>query len=147
MYEEVFSEDSTSFVDYYFTEKTKDNEIYVLEEDGAVRSMLHLNPYQIMVNGIEKTAHYIVAVATQETWRKRGYMKVLIRKALKDMYRNGENFTFLMPAAEAIYLPHDFSKVYEQEKRYFHGEGEQLKTEEAGEPGSYTHLDVYKRQQ
>lgn len=133
LYEEVFSEDSTSFVDYYFTEKTKDNEIYVLEEDGAVRSMLHLNPYQIMVNGIEKTAHYIVAVATQENWRKRGYMKALIRKALKDMYRNGENFTFLMPAAEAIYLPHDFRTVYEQEKRYFHGEGEPLKIEEAGE--------------
>ena len=31
LYEEVFSEDSTSFVDYYFTEKTQDNEIYVLE--------------------------------------------------------------------------------------------------------------------
>ena len=44
LYEEVFSEDSTSFVDYYFTEKTKDNVIYVLEEEGAVRSMLHLNP-------------------------------------------------------------------------------------------------------
>ena len=70
LYEEVFSEDSTSFVDYYFTEKTKDNEIYVLEEDGAVRSMLHLNPYQIMVNGIEKTAHYIVAVAARRTGEK-----------------------------------------------------------------------------
>ena len=111
LYEEVFSEDSTSFVDYYFTEKTKDNVIYVLEEEGAVRSMLHLNPYQIMVNGIEKTAHYIVAVATQESWRKRGYMKALIRKALKDMYQDGENFTFLMPAAEAIYLHHDFRTV------------------------------------
>lgn len=133
LYEEVFSEDSTSFVDYYFTEKTKDNVIYVLEEEGAVRSMLHLNPYQIKVNGIEKTAHYIVAVATQENWRKRGYMKALIRKALKDMYQDGENFTFLMPAAEAIYLPHDFRTVYEQEKRYFHGEGEPLKIEEAGE--------------
>lgn len=86
-----------------------------------------------MVNGIEKTAHYIVAVATQESWRKRGYMKALIRKALKDMYQDGENFTFLMPAAEAIYLPHDFRTVYEQEKRYFHGEGEPLKIEEAGE--------------
>ena len=25
LYEEVFSEDSPSFVDYYYTEKTKDN--------------------------------------------------------------------------------------------------------------------------
>ena len=39
LYEEVFSEDSTSFVDYYFTEKTKDNVIYVLEEEGAVFSI------------------------------------------------------------------------------------------------------------
>ena len=39
LYEEVFSEDSTSFVDYYFTEKTKDNEIYVLEEDASSESL------------------------------------------------------------------------------------------------------------
>ena len=34
LYEEVFSEDSPSFVDYYYTEKTKDNTIYVVEEGG-----------------------------------------------------------------------------------------------------------------
>ena len=130
----MFFGDSTSFVDYhYFTEKTKDNEIYVLEEDGAVRSMLHLNPYRIMVNGIEDSALYCRCGCYAGDLAKRGYMKVLIRKALKDMYRNGENFTFLMPARQAIYLPHDFRTVYEQEKRYFHGEGEPLKTEEAGE--------------
>lgn len=149
LYEEVFSEDSTSFVDYYFAEKTKDNRIYVLEEDGAVRSMLHLNPYAVMVNGVEKQAHYIVAVATQEAYRKRGYMKALIRKALRDMYQEGESFTFLMPAAEAIYLPHDFRTVYEQRKRYYHGEGEPLKEEEAGELASVAeaylsaHYQVY----
>ena len=31
LYEEVFSEDSKRFVDYYYTEKTKDNQIYVAE--------------------------------------------------------------------------------------------------------------------
>lgn len=133
LYEEVFSEDSTSFVDYYFAEKTKDNQIYVLEEEGEVRSMLHLNPYTVVVNGSEQRANYIVAVATQEAYRKRGYMKVLIRKALRDMYQEGECFTFLMPAAEAIYLPHDFRTVYEQKKRYYHGEGEPLKKEDTEE--------------
>lgn len=119
LYEEIFEEDSKSFVDYYYTEKTKDNQMYVLEEDGAIRSMLHLNPYCLMVNGTEKQAHYIVAVATQEAYRKRGYMKALIKKALKDMYHNGESFTFLMPAAEAIYLPHDFRTVYQQKRRFY----------------------------
>ena len=29
LYEEVFTQDSQSFVDYYYTEKTKDNDIYI----------------------------------------------------------------------------------------------------------------------
>lgn len=30
LYEEVFSEDEKSFVDYYYQEKTKDNIIYIV---------------------------------------------------------------------------------------------------------------------
>lgn len=119
LYEKVFSEDSTSFVEYYYTEKTKDNQIYVVEKDGGIRAMFHLNPYQLMVNGSEKDANYIVAVATQKEYRKRGYMAALMQRALKDMYLAGETFTFLMPAAEAIYLPHDFRTVYRQQIREY----------------------------
>lgn len=122
LYEEVFSEDSPAFVDYYYTEKTKDNQIYVIEEDGDIRAMFHLNPYKLMVNGSEKDANYIVAVATQKEYRKRGYMAALMKRALLDMYQAGETFTFLMPAAEAIYLPHDFRMVYEQEVREYEPE-------------------------
>lgn len=118
LYEEVFSEDSQSFVDYYYTEKTKDNQIYVVEEDGKIQSMLHLNPYELNVNGTKKTAHYIVAVATRETYRGRGFMKALLEKALRDMNQEGESFTYLMPAAEAIYTPHGFRTVYEQQLEY-----------------------------
>ena len=45
LYEEVFSEDEKSFVDYYYQEKTKDNIIYVVREDDDIQAMLHLNPY------------------------------------------------------------------------------------------------------
>ena len=124
LYEEVFSEDSKSFVDYYYTEKTKDNVIYAAEEDGQICGMLHLNPYVLSVNGTEKEVNYIVAVATQEAYRRRGYMAALLRRSLRDMYEAGQSFTFLMPVAEGIYLPHDFRTVYEQEKRYV-GAGEE----------------------
>ena len=119
LYEEIFSEDSKAFVDYYYTEKTKDNQIYAVKEDGKLCAMLHLNPYTLLVNGNEKQAHYIVAVATKEEYRKRGFMSALIKRALQDMYRAGENFTYLMPAAEKIYQPHDFRTVYEQDIRYY----------------------------
>lgn len=117
LYEEVFHEDSQGFVDYYYTEKTRDNQIYVVEEDGAVQAMLHLNPYELMVNGSKKDVDYIVAVATRESYRKRGYMGELLRAALRDMYAAGRSFTFLMPAAESIYTPYDFRTVYEQNRK------------------------------
>ena len=90
LYEEVFSEDSKSFVDYYYEEKLKDNQIYVVEEDGEIQAMLHLNPYELAVNGSKKDVNYIVAVATRESYRKRGYMAGLLKQALNDMYADGE---------------------------------------------------------
>lgn len=119
LYETVFDEDSEGFVDYYYTEKTRDNQIYVVEEDGEIRAMLHLNPYRVAVNESVRAVNYIVAVATQEEYRSRGYMAALLRRALTDMKKAGQSFTFLMPAAEAIYTPHDFRTVYEYEKEFY----------------------------
>ena len=119
LYETVFDEDSKEFVDYYYTEKTRNNQIYAAEEDGKIRAMLHLNPYRVAVNGSVRDVNYIVAVATQSEYRSRGYMAALLRRALTDMKRAGHSFTFLMPAAEAIYTPHDFRTVYEYERVFF----------------------------
>ena len=115
LYEEVFDEDSQSFVDYYYTEKTKDNEIYVIEEDGQIQAMLHLNPYILMVNEHMVPARYIVAVATRKEYRSRGYMRLLLTRAMEDMRKSGQPFCYLMPAAEAIYAPYDFRTVYKLE--------------------------------
>ena len=118
LYEEAFSEDSRKFVDYYYSEKTSDNQIYVLEDGGEICSMAHLYPYTLAVNGNEKKAHYIVAVATKEDCRRRGYMAAVLKKALQDLYQAGEIFTFLMPASERIYEPFDFWTVLEQDRPY-----------------------------
>ena len=116
LWEEIFTEDTQEFLDYYYTEKTAENEIYVIEEDGKIVSMLHLNPYQMRIkNKIYKT-HYIVAVATDENYRKRGYMAQILNHAMQVMTDRGEPFTFLMPAAEAIYKPFGFEFVYEQKR-------------------------------
>ena len=127
LYEEVFSEDSKSFVDYYYEEKLKDNQIYAVEEDGEIQAMLHLNPYELAVNGSKKDVNYIVAVATRESYRKRGYMAGLLKQALNDMYADGETFTFLMPASESIYLPFDFRTVCEQNRSYYDPEEERIR--------------------
>ena len=72
LYEEVFSEDSKSFVDYYYEEKLKDNQIYAVEEDGEIQAMLHLNPYELAVNGQRKRCELYRRRCNerilQETW-------------------------------------------------------------------------------
>lgn len=134
LYEEVFTEDSQGFVEYYYKEKTKDNQIYVAEEDGGIQAMLHLNPYELMVNGSKRNVEYIVAVATRAEYRKRGYMGELLKQALSDMYAAGQCFTFLMPAAETIYTPYDFRTVYEQKRKCCPtGERKLLHMEDGGE--------------
>lgn len=113
---EVFSDDTKSFLDYYYYVKARDNEIYVVEEDGGICSMLQLNPYTVRVEEDEFASAYIIAVATRKEYRSRGYMGALLRASLKDMYNKGYPFTFLMPAAEAIYLPYDFRYIYSQDR-------------------------------
>ena len=116
LWEEIFKEDTKEFLDYYYSVKATENEIYVIEEDDKIVSMLHLNPYQMRIgNEIFKT-HYIVAVATDENYRKRGYMAKLLNHTMQIMQERGEPFTFLMPAAEAIYKPFGFEFVYEQKR-------------------------------
>lgn len=116
LWERVFSEDTKQFLDYYYYFKTRENEIYVIEEEDAIRSMLHLNPYVLQVGERKFQGNYIIAVATEEAYRKRGYMGILLRRALQEMYNRKELFTFLMPAAEAIYTPYDFQFVYDQKR-------------------------------
>ena len=111
LYEAAFPEDSRRFVDFYYTCKTRDNRILVLEQGGEIVSMLHRNPYRMIVNGYETPADYIVAVATKEEYRNRGYMRLLLEHALRDMASEGMPFTFLMPASERIYAPFDFVRI------------------------------------
>ena len=114
LWEKVFTEDSKGFLDYYYFIKTQDNEIYALEEDGDIRSMVQLNPYTLQIEESQHLCHYVVGVSTEESYRGRGYFREVFLKSLADLYAAKEPFTFLMPAAKEIYLPYGFRFVYEQ---------------------------------
>lgn len=121
LWEEIFTEDTSEFLDYYYSVKTKNNEIYVIEDQGEIVSMLHLNPYQMRIENVLYRTHYIVAVATKESYRKQGLMRQLLNHALHVMKERSEPFTFLMPASEAIYKPFGFRYVYEQKRCHKEG--------------------------
>lgn len=112
-WESVFTEDTKKFLDYYYCMKAPEATFYFLIENGETVSMLHLNPYRVMWNGRECHAYYIVAVATREKYRHRGYMKMLLQEVIKDAYKEQCPFLFLMPADPAIYEPFGFQYVYD----------------------------------
>ena len=113
LWQECFH-DSDSYTDFYMQWKVKGNQVLTMYKDGKLSSMLHLNPYNLMVYGTEIPANYIVGVATRKKDRRQGLMKSLLEAALHQMYLQHMPFTYLMPAAEAIYRPFGFQTVYTQ---------------------------------
>lgn len=114
LWEQIFDEDSASFLDYYYSEKIRDNRILAIREDGAIQSMVQMNPYVICARGRRWRVDYIVGVATREEKRHHGYMRQLLLAMMADMRAEEAPFCFLMPADEAIYRPFGFTWIFRQ---------------------------------
>ncbi len=118
LWEEIFTEDSERFLDYYGRWKYPENECFGIFDGGRLVSMAQFNPYEIRIRGSASSvrtvkSHYIVAVATGEEYRHKGMMAAILRESLGRMREEGMPFVFLMPAAEAIYRPFGFRYFYE----------------------------------
>lgn len=124
LYSEAFAQDSESFKDYYYKEKTADNKIIADLEENDVKAMLHLNPYRMCFLGKEYEIYYIVAVATAIKYRRRGLMRELLKKSFRLMYEEHKPFTFLLPANPAYYEPFDFTFISNYTKTLLNDEGE-----------------------
>lgn len=99
----TFKDDGPSFVDHYFDVfKNMDEVIGDVEED-SLRCMLHLNPYQVMWQGNRYDTSYIVGVATDEQYRRKGYMRKILQWTLQNRYDAGEVFSLLMPIDSRYY--------------------------------------------
>lgn len=116
LWKECFG-DPDEYMEFYFDWKVRDNEMFGIYEDHRLVSMLHLNPYLISMNGRDFRSYYIVGVATDENYRKRGLMRKVLNESLKIMYQRKIPFTYLMPASEAIYLPFDFRIITTQRRK------------------------------
>ena len=104
LWNEAFPEDSVSFGDYYYKEKTKDNRILVCEEEGRIVAMLQRNPYAVSMRGDVRTCDYIVGVATAVSERHKGHMRSLLLTMLRDMQEERMPFAFTEDCAGLFYL-------------------------------------------
>ena len=70
LWEQIFTEDSAAFLDYYDRWKLAENECWGIFCGGRLASMLQLNPYRMRVRGRTVESRYIVAVATAPAVRR-----------------------------------------------------------------------------
>lgn len=108
--------DTKEYIDFYREEKMKKNRVLHIIQDDTIVSMFHLNPYEIQINDKRHILHYIVGVATNESYRRRGYLRRQMQEAFEQMYEAKEAFTYLMPAAYELYAPYDFRYIYCQRR-------------------------------
>lgn len=112
--------DLDSFADYYFQWVYSKNQVLVARQGNRIISMLHLNPYlwiwQSARQSIRLQLHYIVGVATEEDYRRQGLMRRCMERALQDLAKAGEPFTYLMPAKKEYYEPFQFVTLTEERR-------------------------------
>ena len=106
-----FPEDSESFIEYYYKEKTKDNKILVKKDNGLLISMVQYNPYAVKLRGRLWKLDYLVGVATEESRRREGHFRDVFVKMLHDEEAAGKPITYLVPVNSAVYAPMGFTFI------------------------------------
>lgn len=118
--------DTEAYMDYYFSQKAPVSDIYTKTEDGMLASMAFFTPYSVNLFGENKTAYYIVGVATEEKYRGQHRMTWLLQGAMAK-YKDGniqgntrgdtqgDTPFFLCPMTPRVYTSLGFRPVYWRE--------------------------------
>ena len=107
LYKQSFDE-SGDYVDYFFQNRYKEENVAAVIMDGRVISALHLIPQKIMMDGKAVLAGYISSAATLPEFRGRGIFAETIAKADEMLVESGMDFCFLFPFKHEYYKKFDF---------------------------------------
>ncbi|MFR3730639.1 GNAT family N-acetyltransferase [Lacrimispora sp.] len=125
LWEKVFSEDSESFLDYYFSDRVRKNRVLTAWKEGTMAAMLHRNPYEVVMKDRIWKIDYIAGVATHPDCRHQGFMSRLLSRCFMDMYLERLGFCFLVPVDPAIYQPFGFTYISDLAAKSLNEKGQQ----------------------
>lgn len=114
LYDSCFTSDCKELVDYYYDVLIQRNEIFVIEDNDEIISMIHLNPYLYNICGEIMQVHYLFAIATRSEYRHKGYMMQLLNATTQYLKSLNEPFCYLMPEeplCEKIYNKFGFNRL------------------------------------
>lgn len=111
LWDEIF-DDRDEFADFYFEQVCAENRILMAKIKDELVGMIHLNPYNVLLDGKKCRCYYIVGVAVKPEYRRQGIMRNMLSRVIEDMKVEGCPFTFLMPEREEYYESFGFEKIY-----------------------------------
>ena len=94
--------DPRAFIDLYFREKYRKERNEVIVRDGRVVSALQKLPYPLTYGGHMLSASYISGACTDENYRKRGLMGMLLTQTHRAMAGENAVLSFLIPATPEL---------------------------------------------
>ena len=108
-----FPEDSVEYVDYWFQHRYQEENALIHWEDGKIVSALHIIRYDIRLCQSTIPCGFIVGVATLPEYRKRGYVRILMQRALQRLKEDGVLLTGLSPFQFDFYRAFGYEAVSE----------------------------------
>ena len=111
LWHSCFPEDSEKFIEYYYSEKTRDNRVLVKKDNGLILSMVQYNPYLVRMKDRDWELDYLVGVATEANRRREGHFRDLFMRMFADAQEEKKPFTYLVPVNPEVYAPLGFTFI------------------------------------
>ena len=102
LWQECFG-DSKEIIDMFFNSSFSLDNTVVCVDDNNVVAMAYMLEESIFINGIKYSAYYLYALATTQSYRKKGIMAQVIEYIIKLSVNRNIDYLFLVPASEKLF--------------------------------------------
>ncbi len=102
LWQEAFG-DSSAAINFYFSNRHKNENMLVAEVDGQIAAMLTMLPMQLAFGTDMRRCRYVYAVATAKIYRGQGISSGLLSYCHDFMQKNGETASILVPASDHLF--------------------------------------------
>ncbi len=90
--------DNREFIDLFFDYFYNDENVFYSQQNGEIISCLYLLPFFMNFLNTKVKTSYLCGATTYIDYRQKGQMKIIIERALNNLYENDVAFCALSPA-------------------------------------------------
>ncbi len=108
-------QDTDKFINFYFDKIFKEENSFIISENGSPVAFLQIIPYQMKIGKMVYNSGYVSGVMTHPDHRQKGYMNALMDTAFGWMKEQKYTFSFLIPQTQKLF---DIYSKYNYEKAF-----------------------------